>query len=187
MSVALRHNPADFELTLDANGWVALRDLVRAIAARPRWQWIETEHVLEVVNTSDKRRFEVDGAFIRARYGHSRAARPVYQRVTPPEVLYHGTPRRNLSAIRQHGLQPVSRQYVHLSATPEMAVQVGQRRDESPVILQIRAADAHAAGIEFGTPSGQPDDVYLVEAIPPRFIEFPEEVSSPSAENPASG
>jgi putative RNA 2'-phosphotransferase len=186
MSVALRHNPADFELTLDVNGWVTLADLVHAIAARPRWQWIKTEHVLEVVNSSDKRRFEVEGAFIRARYGHSRAARPVYQPVTPPEILYHGTPRRNIPAIRQRGLQPMSRQYVHLSATPEMAIQVGQRRDERPAILLVRAVDAHTSGIKFGTPSGQPDDVYLVGAIPPHFIEFPEEVSSPSAENPAS-
>lgn len=173
MSVALRHNPAAFNLTLDEAGWVNFDALVAAIAARPKWHWVRAEHVRHVVETSDKQRFEIDGALIRARYGHSRAARPRYQPVQPPEVLYHGTPRRNLAAIQRDGLQAMSRQYVHLSATPDMARQVGRRRDTSPLILRIRAAQAHNAGIQFGTPSGQADDVYLVAAIPPEFIEFP--------------
>ncbi len=177
MSVALRHNPASFNLTLDEDGWVVFEDLVAAITTRPRWGWVRAEHVQAVVNTSDKRRFEVDGALIRARYGHSRAARPLYQPVEPPAILYHGTPRRNLSAIRRHGLQAMSRQYVHLSVTPEMAVQVGRRRDAQPALLRIRAVEAHAAGVVFGTPSGELDDVYLVDTLPPDFIEFPEVVS----------
>jgi len=174
MSVALRHDPAGFGLSLDQNGWVALEALVAAIAARPWWRWVQASHVQQVIASSDKQRFEIEGGLIRARYGHSRAARPRYRPVEPPPLLYHGTPRRNLAAIRRHGLQAMGRQYVHLSARPEMARQVGHRRDHQPVILRIRAADAHAGGIQFGTPSGQPDDVYLVDSIPPEFIEFPD-------------
>jgi putative RNA 2'-phosphotransferase len=179
MSVALRHDPAAFDLMPDEDGWVALEDLLQAIAGRPRWKWVRAEHVQEVIDISDKRRFELNGPLIRARYGHSRAARPSYQPVEPPELLYHGTPRQNLPVIRRHGLRAMSRQYVHLSATPEMARQVGQRRDAQPALLLIRAAEAYAAGIVFGTPSGEQDDVYLVETMPPAFIEFPEVASSP--------
>jgi putative RNA 2'-phosphotransferase len=179
MSVALRHDPAAFNLMLDEDGWVALEDLLQAIAARPRWHWVRREHIQEVIDASDKRRFEINGPLLRARYGHSRAARPAYQAVEPPPLLYHGTPRRNLPAIRRYGLRAMSRQYVHLSATPEMALQVGQRRDVQPTLLLIRAAEAYAAGIVFGTPSGEQDDVYLVETMPPAFIEFPEVASLP--------
>jgi putative RNA 2'-phosphotransferase len=177
MSVALRHDPAGFNLRLDENGWVTLEDLVTAIVDRPGWEWVRIEHIRAVVDTSDKRRFEINGPMIRARYGHSRAARPSYPSVEPPEILYHGTPRRNLPAIRRHGLRAMSRQYVHLSATSEMACQVGQRRDAQPALLLIRAAEACAAGIVFGTPSGGHDDVYLVKTVPPLFIEFPEATS----------
>jgi putative RNA 2'-phosphotransferase len=69
----------------------------------------------------------------------------------------------------------MSRHYVHLAVSPEMAAQVGWRRDRHPAILRIRAAEAHAAGVIFGTPSGGPDNVYLVVALPPQFIEFPDE------------
>ncbi len=173
MSVALRHDPASFNLGLDDNGWVNFDMLVTALTARPRWGWLQREHVQHVVDTSDKQRFEMANEMIRARYGHSQAARPAYVTVVPLAVLYHGTPRRNLVAIRQHGLKAMDRQYVHLSATPVMAIQVGHRRDNKPALLKIRATAAHQAGIQFGTPSGQPDDVYLVEAISPEFIEFP--------------
>ncbi len=122
MSFALRHDPANFKLELDEDGWVDLGALVVAIAARPKWNWVRTEHIRHVVGTSNKRRFEIKGQAIRARYGHSRAARPTYRPVEPPPVLYHGTPRCNLPAIRRHGLKAMSLQYVHLSATTEMAL-----------------------------------------------------------------
>jgi len=173
MSVALRHDPAAFGLTLDQDGWVALDALLAGVSSRPRWGWVQAEDILHVVERSNKQRFELDGPLVRARYGHSRAARPNYVAVEPPPVLYHGTPRRNLAQIRRHGLKAMSRQYVHLSATPEMALTVGRRRDAAPALLKIRAAEAHRAGIAFGTPSGDVDNVYLVEAVPPNFIEFP--------------
>ena len=174
MSVALRHDPASFSLTLDQDGWIPLATLVAGLQTRPGWGWIQSDDVREVVETSDKQRFELVEERIRARYGHSQAARPSYQPVEPPAIRYHGTPRRNLSLIRHSGLKPMSRQYVHLSARPEMAHQVGRRRDAQPVILTIRAAQAHAAGISFGTPSGGQDEVYLAESLPPEFIDFPE-------------
>jgi putative RNA 2'-phosphotransferase len=174
MSVALRHDPVAFDLRLAQDGWVALDALLTGVRSWSRWQWVQTEDILHVVESSDKQRFELDGLLIRARYGHSRAARPNYVAVEPLAVLYHGTPRRNLADIRRHGLKAMSRQYVHLSATPEMALIVGRRRDTTPALLKIRAIEAHRAGIVFGTPSGEEDNVYLVEAVPSGFIEFPE-------------
>ncbi len=174
MSFVLRHNPGALGLALDEAGWVDLDTFIAAIASQPRWRWVSEADVRRVVYTSDKQRFEIQGRMIRARYGHSRAAQPTYNPVKPPEILYHGTPRRNLPAIRREGLKAMSRQYVHLSATPEMALQVGHRRDQKPALLKIRAAEAHAAGIAFGTPSGELDNVYLVKAIPPAFIELPD-------------
>jgi putative RNA 2'-phosphotransferase len=161
-------------LSLDQEGWLPLKELLASIKRRPGWEWVQPADIRQVVETSDKQRFEFKGELIRARYGHSLAARPSYQVVEPPPILYHGTPRRNLPAIRRHGLKPMNRQYVHLSARPEMAHQVGRRRDVQPVILTIQAAAAHAAGVAFGTPSGNQDEVYLVEALPPEFIDFPE-------------
>lgn len=173
MSFGLRHNPQALGLSPNSEGWVDLETLVAAIANRRDWQNITEADIRQVVETSDKQRYEIVGYKIRARYGHSRAARPEYESVVPPDILYHGTPRRNIAHIQRDGLKAMQRQYVHLSVTPDMALQVGHRRDEKPALLKIRAADAHAAGVVFGTPSGDTDNVYLVDALSPEFIDFP--------------
>jgi putative RNA 2'-phosphotransferase len=63
----------------------------------------------------------------------------------------------------------MERQYVHLSPDTETAVRVGARHDSRPVVLTVRAAEAHAAGVEFY----QADEaVYLAKRIPPEFLQF---------------
>jgi len=43
----------------------------------------------------------------------------------------------------------MDRQYVHLSETKDMAVLVGKRRDNDPVILVIDSKKAYEDGIKF--------------------------------------
>jgi len=64
----------------------------------------------------------------------------------------------------------MERQYVHLSPNAEMAVRVGARHDERPVVVTVNAADARAAGIEFYRAD---ETVYLAKHIPVEFLEFP--------------
>src|SRR5438105_15964813 len=79
LSLMLRHQPERFGLRLDADGFVPLTDLLAAVRRERAWQEITEEYVREVVATSDKQRFEIDGDRIRARYGHS-----VAERITHP-------------------------------------------------------------------------------------------------------
>lgn len=168
MSFILRHQPEKFGLKLDDNGFVPLSDLLAAVRRERGWEEATEEHVREVVATSDKQRFEIVGEKIRARYGHSVPQRVTYSEVEPPEVLYHGTPRRSLPNIRAKGLQPMKRQYVHLSTDVEPARIVGRRRDAKPVVLVVRARAAWQSGVKFFHPE---ERLYLSTAIPPEFIE----------------
>jgi putative RNA 2'-phosphotransferase len=169
MSYLLRHHPEEAGLTLDAAGMVPLATLVAALRQRPGYGWVNAEAVHEVVAKSDKQRFHIEGDLIGARYGHNRQITEVDpgEPVVPPEILYHGTPRRAVPAILAAGLQPQGRQFVHLSATPETAQNVGQRRDQRPAMLLIRARQAHAAGIAFYAPT---PDTYLSKGVPPEYI-----------------
>ncbi len=167
MALILRHGPARFGLSLDAEGYVALDRLHAAVAGTPGWAWVTPADILEVVATSDKKRFELRGDQIRARYGHSVATTPDYPAVVPPARLYHGTSRRAAERILREGLHAQRRRYVHLSATRDMARQVGGRHDRLPVILEIAAAEAHAGGVEFYRGG---EDIYLARSVPPEFI-----------------
>jgi len=171
LSLILRHQPERFALELDDEGWASLSEVMEILRGLPNFRWATRADVMRVVEecTGDgKRRFEVEGNRIRARYGHS-VARPIrYEPCIPPPFLYHGTSPDALVSIRREGLKPMERQYVHLSPDPETAVRVGARHDKCPVVITIRAAEAHAAGVEFY----QADEaVYLAMYIPPEFLE----------------
>ncbi|MEU4546272.1 RNA 2'-phosphotransferase [Nonomuraea dietziae] len=163
----LRHDPGAIGITLDAQGWVPIDDLLEAAASHgfP----ITREELSRVVSDNDKQRYAVEGDLIRASQGHSVAVDLGLEAVEPPEILYHGTAPRSLGAIKASGLLPMSRQYVHLSADRDTAVRVGARRGV-PVVLVVAAGEMHAGGHEFRVSA---NGVWLVAAVPPEFLRFP--------------
>jgi putative RNA 2'-phosphotransferase len=173
LSLILRHQPASFGLTLDEQGFVSLADLLAAVRRQRGWGGVTVEQIQDVVTTSDKQRFEIEGERIRARYGHSVPERRTYPEVEPLEILYHGTSPRSLPAIRSDGLRAMRRQYVHLSTEPEQARVVGRRHSPDPVVLIVRAREAWNAGVKFHCPE---ERLYLAEAVPAEFVvEFEED------------
>jgi putative RNA 2'-phosphotransferase len=171
MSLVLRHRAPDFGLSPDAEGFVPLADLLRLVSDRMGATLNDVQRVAEFGDGS-KKRFEIRGELIRARYGHSLdLGTPVdYPPVEPPEVLFHGTHPQALARIRTEGLKAMNRQYVHLSTTVARAREVAARRARHPVLLTIHALAAHHAGIVFHAPEPQH---YLARAIPVGFIKFP--------------
>ena len=117
-----------------------------------------------------KKRFEVRTGRIRALYGHSAVPPVSYPAAEPPEFLYHGTREAALKSIRQDGLRSMGRQHVYLSATIERATKVATRRTQRPIILRIRAIEAHRAGVVFHRPDSEH---YLTKALSPDFLDFP--------------
>jgi putative RNA 2'-phosphotransferase len=182
LSLILRHQPERFALAIDGEGWASLPEVIEILRGLPNFRWATRADVMAVVEGgtgdglttltgADKRRFEVAENRIRARYGHSFATPISYEPCTPPPILYHGTSQHALAVIRREGLRPMDRQYVHLSPDPETAARVGARHDDQPVLLTIRAAEAHAAGIVFH----QADEaVFLAQQVPAEFVDLVE-------------
>ena len=102
-----------------------------------------------IIKTSEKKRHEISGDKIRALYGHSIPMKIEKSIGNPPDILYSKTAKRFLDSILQNGLQPMNRQYVHLSVDTETATQVGKRRDNQPVVLEINTKKAMENGIPF--------------------------------------
>jgi len=169
LSLILRHEPERVGLTLGEAGWVGVEELLQAV--NRHGVALTLDELRNVVATSDKKRFAFseDGLRIRASQGHSVAIDLQYPPQTPPEILYHATATRFLDGIRQHGLQKMERHDVHLSAETKLTLQVGGRHGK-PVLLTIRAGDMHRAGSVFCCSA---NGVWLVDHVPPQFIEFP--------------
>lgn len=167
MSHALRHAPEQWDITLDAEGWVAIDALIAGLRKRRGWSALERSDIEAMMAAFEKQRYAIDGDRIRAQYGHSIKQKIVKAAIEPPVHLYHGTSPKAASVIASEGLKSMRRQYVHLSADLETATIVGKRHHAEPIILQVSALAAHEAGIPFYT---EPNGIWLAEPISAEFI-----------------
>jgi putative RNA 2'-phosphotransferase len=168
ISYALRHAPWEYELELDENGWVDIKQLLDSLKLDKNWTDLTVTDIEEMIKQSDKKRHEISNGKIRALYGHSTPERIKLEEKEPPEILFHGTAKRFIDNIKKNGLLPMSRQYVHLSVDIETAKIVGKRRDSEPVILKIYSGKAFEDGIKFYHGN---DNIWLADKIDSKYIE----------------
>lgn len=168
LALVLRHKPWLFELELDEQGWtdaIIVLDGLRDMHAE--WHSLSLADLQEIVETSDKSRYELSGSRIRALYGHSIPDRIEKIPALPPDTLYHGTTQEALSIIQHDGLRPMGRQYVHCAVKIDMARQVGNRKHGQTVILSVAAAKAYADKIPFYRGN---EFVWLADYIPFSYL-----------------
>lgn len=144
-----------------------IEQLIYSFNEEKQWSELDIKDIIYVIENCDKKRFEIEGERIRALYGHSIPQKIIKEPLQPPEILYHGTTRRFLSMIKEKGLLPKGRQYVHLAVETDVALQVGKRRDDQPALLIINSRDAWNEGIKFYKGN---EKVWLADFIDPKYI-----------------
>jgi putative RNA 2'-phosphotransferase len=169
LSYVLRHAPEEADLSLDPRGCASLEAVARA--ATEALDFTVTQFDLEMlaqpVTGEAKQRFEIEGDFIRAGHGHSIPIAE-YDPVVPKAPLYHGTPRAALTEIMQGGLQPMSRQKVHLSYDRDITVEAARRKSRDVVLLEIQAEKARALGVGFYRSADA--RIVLADALPAEVL-----------------
>ncbi|MBD3920937.1 RNA 2'-phosphotransferase [Paenibacillus sp. PR3] len=167
VSYALRHAPWEYELELDNEGWVYINQLLMALHIENQWESVTENDLRQMIDLSDKKRHEIFKDRIRALYGHS-IPQKIHKTVdVPPSILYHGTARPLVEQILSEGLQPMARQYVHLSVDINTANLVGKRKDSDPVLLKLDAEKAFNDGVKFYQGNNV---VWLADCVPPEYI-----------------
>ncbi len=166
LSLVLRHQPEEIGLQLDEHGWASVEELITKMNAKA--VVVDMAMLETIVATNDKKRFVFndDKTRIRASQGHSIEVELDLQPTEPPAILYHGTTGKYLASILQMGLQKQARQHVHLSATIDTAMAVGNRHGK-PVVLTIDARAMHDNGFAFYLSENK---VWLTEAVPVQYI-----------------
>lgn len=168
LSLVLRHKPEEIGLTLDAQGWARVEELIKK--AKAYGYTFDRDFLNEVVADNDKQRFAFseDGKRIRANQGHSIDVDLKLEVAVPPPSLFHGTATRFLDDIMKDGLKAMDRHDVHLSEQFATAVAVGSRHGK-PVVLEVDAERMHQDGIEFRKSA---NGVWLVPAVDPKYLTF---------------
>lgn len=168
MAGVLRHFPEKFGLKMDPQGFVSLKDFVNALRTHQRrYHWIRPYHIIAIIETDPKGRYEVSNDMIRATYGHTIELDLKLPTDNTPDKLYYPTTPEEADIILETGLKPSDRKLVHLSKTYKDAVAAGSVRTDSPVILEVDAKKAVEDGIVIQR-AGK--TVFLAEEVPACYL-----------------
>ncbi len=175
MAGILRHFPDKFGLQMDEEGFVDIYKMVSAIKRKrgDRMRWLRPTHIIGLIETDPKGRYQVENNHARATYGHSIELSMSLPTDNIPERLYYPAEPDNLENYLQKGIEPVDRRMVHLSKTWNDAYEAGIHREgPDPIVIRINAEEAMNNGIIIQR-AGK--TVFTVEEIPPDFISLSDE------------
>jgi len=169
----LRHFPEKFDLDMDLNGWVDIRDVSEEIRRRKRnLHWLRVHHLRAIAETDPKGRYQVEDNRIRASYGHSVDVELDHPSDDVPNSLFYPCTQEEVDLLLENGITPTDRRWVHLSLTYQDAYNAGIHRTEDPQILEVDAAAALLADVYIGKAG---PTVFVTRGMPPDFIEVAEE------------
>nr|WP_250807672.1 RNA 2'-phosphotransferase [Neorhizobium tomejilense] len=180
LSRILRHNPSS-AVKIDGSGYTDLAGLIVYMkSVRPFSQTgIETEEIFETVQNDPKRRFQINGASIRAMSGHSFPVDTGGEAFYPSGPLYFGTTEQSRRVLTE-GLTLSKKLKVRLSYSYQEALGVAVARSgDNPLVIEVDAERLANDGWAFEMLSNGevltdpigPD--YLSEARDPKVVPMP--------------
>jgi putative RNA 2'-phosphotransferase len=168
LNYVLGRRPDEFGLIPDAEGFVRLKDLLKALHEEEGWGYVNLSHLNEVLLTVANAPVEIAEGRIRAR---SRAASALEMpEPEPPKLLYACIRRRAYLHVYAEGIRPSAQPRVVLTADRTLAERLGRRIDPDPVILAVNVPSALAKGILF---SRFGENLFTADDIPPDCFSGP--------------
>ncbi len=164
----LGRRPDEFGLVPDSNGYVKIKELLKAVTEEDGWRYIRQAHINEVLLTARKKVIEVQENRIRAANRQRLPERQVASEL--PKLLYTFVRNKAYPVVLEKGVMPLGRGKVILSADREMARRLGKRIDADPVILVVSVQQMHDQGAMFLS-SGE--GLFLTPTIPPTCFTGP--------------
>jgi putative RNA 2'-phosphotransferase len=177
----LGRRPDEFGLVPETDGWVKLKDLLKALNEEDGWRYVRRSHIDEIVLTQPAPEIDINANRVRAQHrDHLPVPQPVDR---PPKLLYIGIRRRAHPAVLEKGIAVAEGEKIVLASDPDLALRIGRRRDPHPVLLTVNVEQALAQGIalqRFG------ELIYLADVVPSGcFTGPPLPKEKPAAAKPA--
>lgn len=183
----LGHRPDEFGLVPDRDGFVAYKELLQAIHEESGWSYVRQSYINEVLLGKDRPLFQPEEKRIRvlkrlwyldfddpSRFLQAQRQGSDYEQIKDsknavPKILYMAVRRRAHPVVMEKGLKSREGRHLVLSTEKEMALRIGSRRDQRPVLLEVMAGTAESEGVLFYPFGG----LFLCHQIPAKFISGP--------------
>lgn len=162
LAYVLGCRPDEFGLVPDSNGYVKIKELLKALGEEEGWRHVRINHVREVCHALASPSIELEDNQIRAR-DRSRLPQP-QKPDTIPNLLYHPIRQRTHPVVLEKGLHPFPpANQIVLTTKENFAKRLGKRIDPAPVILTVNTKQAHEKGVTF---LGFGDRLFLADRLP---------------------
>jgi len=156
----LGHKPADFGLVPDRDGFVKIKEFLKAVCEEDGLTYIRRSHIDEILFTLSDPPIEIKDNYIRATH---RDKLPRYNPAPPlPKLLYTCVRRKAYPFVLDKGIFPMGFGHVILSSVPEMAERMGKRKDRMPILLTVQTRKSLEKGTLFYEAG---DALFLAESI----------------------
>jgi putative RNA 2'-phosphotransferase len=175
LAYLLGRQPDEFGLIPDAEGFVKIKDLLKALHEEDGWGYVNESHLREVLLTIREPAFEIDANRIRARNREAMAARSAPEQM--PKLLYAHIRRRAYPTVHADGIPPSSHPQVVLASQRDLAERLGRRIDPDPLILVVNVHAAEERGVVFSQFGAS---LFLADRIPAGCFSGPPLPSGPS-------
>ena len=162
ISYILGRNPAEFGLVPDSDGFVKIKEFLKALSEEEGLTYVRASNINEILITLPNPPIEIDGNHIRAKQRLAIPSNVPAQNL--PKLLYTCVRRKAYPSVLENGIRPMGFSHVILSSDPGMAERIGKRKDPMPVQLVVQTEISLGKGITFYEAG---ETLYLAESIHP--------------------
>lgn len=160
LSYILGRRPDEFGLVPDPQGYVRIKELLKALHEEEGWRHLRMGHFNEVAISMVPPPIEIEEDRIRA---SDRSQLPIMtQAEQMPKLLYFTVRQRAYPAVSEKGTTAGSRPHLVLSSDITMAQRLGRRIDNQPVMLTVQVQRAIERGAQF---QRYGESLYLADRI----------------------
>ena len=168
ISYILGRNPAEFGLVPDSDGFVKIKEFLKALSEEEGLKYVRASNINEILITLPNPPVEIMGNHIRAKHRNETPGYIPAQNL--PKLLYTCVRRKAYPSVLENGIRPMGFSHVILSSEPDMAERMGKRRDPMPVQLVVQTEISLDKGITFYEAG---ETLYLAESILPECFTGP--------------
>ena len=177
----LGRRPDEFGLVTDSEGYIKIKDLLKALSEEEGLSYVRRAHLDEILITLPDPSFEISDNTIRAK---SRLHLPAHAYAPdPPKLLYHCVRQKAYPHVYSKGINPTGYSQVILSSNLKLAQRMGKRIDRSAILLTVQVQPCLDKGVVFFAAG---EALFLADSIPPDcFSGPPLPKEKPGAPKPA--
>ena len=161
VSYILGRHPDEFGLVPNPEGYVRIKELLKAVNEEEGWKYVRKQHLNEILYTLSAPPIEMNDNVIRATNRENAPIKTIAENL--PKLLYTCVRRKAYPAILNKGVLTSVHLPLILSVNQGMAERIGTRIDTMTVLLTVQVQKSLETGVifyQFGR------SIFLGESIP---------------------